>query len=48
MEKVMKKFDKTNAEALPVVDINNHLVGYISRLRLYSVYRKMVADYSAE
>ena len=48
MEKVMKTFDKTNAEALPVVDINNHLVGYISRLRLYSVYRKMVADYSAE
>ena len=48
MEKVMTKFDKTNAEALPVVDINNHLVGYISRLRLYSVYRKMVADYSAE
>lgn len=48
MEKVMKKFDKTNSEALPVVDINNHLVGYISRLRLYSVYRKMVADYSAE
>ncbi len=48
MEKVMKKFDHTNAEALPVVDINNHLKGYISRLRLYSVYRKMVADYSAE
>lgn len=48
MEKVMKKFDHTNAEALPVVDINNHLMGYISRLRLYSVYRKMVADYSAE
>ena len=48
MEKVMKKFDHTNAEALPVVDINNHLIGYISRLRLYSVYRKMVADYSAE
>ena len=48
MEKVMKKFDHTNAEALPVIDINNHLIGYISRLRLYSVYRKMVADYSAE
>ncbi len=48
MEKVMKKFDGTNAEALPVVDINNHLMGYISRMRLYRVYRKMVADYSAE
>jgi len=45
---VMKKFEKTNSEALPVVNIDNHLIGYISRLRLYSVYRKMVADYSAE
>lgn len=48
MEEVMRKFEKSNANALPVVDINNHLIGYISRLRLYSVYRKMVADYSAE
>lgn len=48
MEEVMRKFDKTNAEALPVVDINNHLIGYIQRLRLYRVYRNMVADYSAE
>ena len=48
MEDVMKKFETTNANALPVVDINNHLIGYISRLRMYSVYRKMVADYSAE
>lgn len=48
MESVMRKFEKTNAEALPVVDINNHLIGYISRTRLYSTYRKMVADYSAE
>jgi CIC family chloride channel protein len=48
MEEVMKKFEKTSSEALPVVNIDNHLIGYISRLRLYSVYRKMVADYSAE
>lgn len=48
MEEVMKKFEKTTSEALPVVNIDNHLIGYISRLRLYSVYRKMVADYSAE
>lgn len=48
MESVMKKFEQTNADELPVVDINNHLIGYISRTRLYSTYRKMVADYSAE
>lgn len=48
MEGVMRKFEATSAEALPVVDINNRLIGYISRTRLYSTYRKMVADYSAE
>jgi CIC family chloride channel protein len=48
MEEVMKKFDVTGSNVLPVVDINNHLQGYISRNRLYSMYRKMVADFSAE
>lgn len=48
MEEVMKKFDSTNANYLPVVDINNILVGYISRTRMYSMYRKLVADFSAE
>ncbi|MBM6991654.1 MAG: chloride channel protein [Prevotella sp.] len=48
MEEVMEAFDKTNAEALPVVDINNHLKGYISKTRMYKVYRELVADYSAE
>lgn len=48
MEQVMEAFDKTNAEVLPVVDINNHLKGYISKTRLYRVYRQLVADYSAE
>lgn len=48
MESVMRKFEKTNSEALPVVDINNNLIGYISRVHLYNTYRKMVADYSAE
>ena len=48
MEDVMKKFDETGAYALPVVDINNLLIGYITRQRLYSVYRQLVADYSTE
>ena len=48
MEDVMKKFDKTDAYALPVVDINNQLIGYITRQKLYSVYRQLVADYSTE
>ncbi len=48
MEDVMKKFDESNVEYIPVVDVNNILLGCISRTRVYSLYRKMVADYSTE
>lgn len=48
MDEVMGKFEKTNAEVLPVVDINNRLKGYITKARLYRAYRQMVADFSAE
>ena len=46
MEEVMKAFDKTNAQQLPVVDNQNILIGYVSRSHVYSLYRKMVADLS--
>ena len=48
MEDVMRTFDRTGAQYLPVVNVDNHLVGYISRARLYSMYRQLVADFSAE
>ena len=48
MEQVMKKFERSNAEYLPIVDINNKLTGFISRTRLYTMDRKMVADFCAE
>lgn len=48
MTDVMQKFDATNASMLPVADATNHLIGYISRTRLYANYRKMVADLSAD
>lgn len=48
MEDVMKTFDSTGAQYLPVVGLDGHLVGYISRIRLYSMYRQFVADFSAE
>lgn len=48
MQDVMKKFDETDAAQLPVVDVNGVLKGYISRTRLYSTYRQIVADMSAE
>ena len=48
MEDAMRKFEETNADFLPVVDVKNRLVGYIPRTRIYSMYRNMVADMSAE
>ena len=48
MSTVMKTFDKTGAEWLPVVDMDNRLKGYISRQRLYTLYRKMVHDMSED
>lgn len=48
MEDVMQTFDSTGAQYLPVVGLDGHLVGYISRIRLYSMYRQFVADFSAE
>ena len=48
MEDVMQKFDETNAHVLPVTDTDSRLIGYISRTRMYAMYRQMVADMSAE
>ncbi len=48
MYDVMKKFDATDASMLPVVDSFGKLKGYVARAHLYSQYRQMVADLSAE
>ena len=48
MTAVMKTFERTQADWLPVLDADNHLKGYISRKRMYDMYRKMVHDFSQE
>ncbi len=48
MVDVMRAFDRTGANWLPVLDTDNHLKGYISRQRIYTMYRKMVADMSED
>lgn len=48
MTEVMKTFEKTHADWLPVLDSDGHLKGYISRQRMYGMYRKMVADMSLD
>ena len=48
MADVMQAFDTTGANWLPVFDAENRLKGYISRQRIYTMYRKMVADMSED
>ena len=48
MNIIMKTFDATHANWLPVLDKDNHLKGYLSRERIYTQYRKMVADMSED
>ena len=48
MTRVMRTFERTQADWLPVIDGSNHLKGYISRKRLYETYRKMVHDFSQD
>ncbi len=46
MTSVMKTFDDTHANHLPVLDSDGHLKGYLSRQHVFTQYRKMVADMS--
>ncbi len=48
MLEVMKTFERTEAQQLPVCDMAHHLVGYVNRARMYAMYRRMVADLSTE
>lgn len=48
MEDVMKAFDSTNAQQLPVITTDKELIGYVSRAHVYSLYRKIVADLSTD
>ena len=48
MTQGMKTFERTQADWLPVVDSDRHLKGYVSRRRLYDMYRKTVHDLSQE
>lgn len=48
MKVVMKTFDDTRADYLPVLDSDGHLKGYLSRDHVFTQYRKMVADMSED
>ena len=48
MTAVMRTFDDTHADFLPVLDAEGHLKGYLSRDHVFTQYRKMVADMSED
>ena len=48
MTEVMKTFDDTHADHLPVLDADGHLKGYLSRQHVFTQYRRMVADMSED
>ena len=48
MADVMKTFERTHADWLPVTNEDNILLGYVSRQKIYTMYRKMVADMSED
>ncbi len=48
MERVMRKFDRTGAWRLPVVDSERRYLGFISRSRLLMAYRDELKEISVE
>ncbi len=48
MEIVVKTFTRTGEQTLPVVDYERHFVGFISKSRVFTLYRQMMADISNE
>ena len=47
MNKVMDKFEASGAWNLPVVDDSKY-VGFVSKSKLFSAYRKQLQDFSEE
>jgi len=48
MEKVMRIFDDTNAWNLPVIDELEKYVGFVSKSKIFSSYRKVLVHFSDE
>jgi len=48
MERVMRIFDDTNAWNLPVVDAEDHYLGFVSKSKIFNSYRKVLVHFSDE
>ena len=48
MEQVMRKFDQSGAWNLPVVSDDSKYIGFVSKSKLFSAYRKLLRDFYEE
>ena len=48
MESVMRKFEKTGAWNLPVVEADRTYVGFVSKSKIFNAYREELRDFSQE
>lgn len=48
MESVMRKFEKTGAWNLPVVDDNRCYIGFLSKSTIFNAYRESLKDFSQD
>ncbi len=48
MDSVIRKFDETGAWNLPVIDANGGYVGFISKSKLFSAYRRLLVQFSED
>ena len=48
MDSVMRKFSKTGAWNLPVVDDDRRYLGFLSRSRIFNAYREELRDFSQD
>ena len=48
MDSVMRKFEKTGAWNLPVVDADLHYLGFVSKSKIFNAYREELRDFSQD
>ena len=48
MEVVVQKFEETQAWNLPVIDEDEHYIGFLSKSSIFSAYRDMLKEFSDE
>ena len=48
MDSVMRKFEKTGAWNLPVVDADHRYLGFVSKSKIFNAYREELRDFSQD